>query len=35
VTAAVDRLQKTARVEMDPTYFSAKSPVVRMPKPQG
>jgi peptidyl-prolyl cis-trans isomerase C len=35
VTAAVDKLQKTARVEMDPKYFSAKSPVVRMPKPQG
>jgi peptidyl-prolyl cis-trans isomerase C len=35
VTAAVDRLQKTARIELDPKYFAAKSPLVRMPKPQG
>jgi parvulin-like peptidyl-prolyl isomerase len=34
VTAAVDKLEKSARVERDPKYFSAKAPLVQ-PKPQG
>src|SRR5438270_3836094 len=35
VSAAVERLQKTASVHMDPKYFSAGAPVVSVPKPQG
>ena len=35
VSAAVEKLQKAARVEMDPKYFSPGSPVATPPKPQG
>ena len=34
VSSAVEKLQKAARVEMDPKYFSPGSPVVTHPKPQ-
>jgi peptidyl-prolyl cis-trans isomerase C len=34
VAAAIEKLHKSARVEMDPKYFAANSPVVT-PKPQG
>ena len=35
VSAAVDKLEKSARVEKDTKYFSANSPLVTNPKPQG
>lgn len=35
VTAAVEKLEKSARVEKDPAYFSANAPIVSPPKPQG
>ena len=35
VSAAVEKLQKSARVEMDPKYFSANAPIISVPKPQG
>ncbi|HEY2321662.1 MAG TPA: peptidylprolyl isomerase [Thermoanaerobaculia bacterium] len=35
VTAAVEKLEKTARVQKDPKYFSSGVPVVTAPKPQG
>jgi peptidyl-prolyl cis-trans isomerase C len=35
VSAAIEKLEKTARVEKDPKYFAANSPVVTPQKPQG
>ena len=35
VAAAVDKLEKSARVEKDPKYFSPGAPIVTPPKPQG
>jgi peptidyl-prolyl cis-trans isomerase C len=35
VSAKVDNLEKSARVEKDPKYFSPGSPIVSAPKPQG
>ena len=35
VTAAIDKLEKSARVEKDPKYFSPGAPIVSAPKPPG
>jgi hypothetical protein len=35
VSARVDRLQKSAQVQLDPKFFSPGSPIVSAPKPQG
>lgn len=35
VTAAVEKLQQSAHVEMDPKYFSAHAPIITPQKPQG
>jgi hypothetical protein len=35
VTAAIDKLEKSARVEKDPKYFSAGAPIITNPRPQG
>lgn len=35
VAAAVEKLEKSAQVKKDDKYFSAQSPVVSAPKPQG
>ncbi|HEX3109097.1 MAG TPA: peptidylprolyl isomerase [Thermoanaerobaculia bacterium] len=35
IAAAIEKLEKSARVEKDPKYFAANTPVVTPPKPQG
>jgi peptidyl-prolyl cis-trans isomerase C len=35
VAAEVEKLQKSARVEMDPKFFSPGAPIISVPKPQG
>jgi len=35
VTAAIDKLEKSARVEKDPKYFTAGAQIITNPRPQG